>query len=108
MYYSVVVFTSFMGRLRYAVNRSQALPVRKDTTDKGTTGLITYKAKNNMMADYISDFCIRVADNRLRSSSKNLLQVRRSSTRFGDCSFSISGPTAWNSLPDHVKSALSL
>src|ERR1043165_9136891 len=74
--------------------------------------LITYKSLNDCMPDYISDFCIRVADNRnrsrLRSSSKNLLQVPRSSTRFGDCSFSVAGPTAWNSLPDHVKNAPSL
>ena len=49
-----------------------------------------------------------VAGNRLRSSWENLLQVPRSSTRFGDCSFSVSGPTAWTSLPDHLKNASSL
>src|SRR6218665_882968 len=70
--------------------------------------LVTYKALNDhRMPDYISDFCIRVADKRLRSSSRNLLHVPRSSTKFGDCSFSIAGPTAWNSLPDHVKNASS-
>src|ERR1700733_9188686 len=41
--------------------------------------LITYMSLNNQMPDYIADFCFRVADNqsrsRLRSSSKNLLQV---------------------------------
>jgi len=37
--------------------------------------LITYKAIHNRMPDYITDFCISAADNRLRSSSKNLLQV---------------------------------
>src|SRR5678816_1964647 len=31
-----------------------------------TLCLITYKARNNMMPDYISDFCIKAADNRLR------------------------------------------
>src|SRR6218665_2412056 len=63
------------------------------------------------MPDYISDFGIRVADKRLRSSSRNLLHVPRSSAKFGDCSLSIAliaGPTAWNSLPDHVKNASSL
>src|SRR6218665_911933 len=28
--------------------------------------------------------------------------------KFGNCSFSFAGPTAWNSLPDHVKNAPSL
>ena len=70
--------------------------------------LIAYKALNNLMPDYISDLCIRVANNRLRSSAKNLLLVPRSSTKFGECSFSVSGPTAWNSLPNHVRSAPSL
>src|SRR6218665_1429080 len=41
--------------------------------------LITYKAIHNSMPDYITDFCISAADNRLRSSAKNLLQVQRSS-----------------------------
>ena len=44
----------------------------------------------------------------LQSSAKILLQVPRSSTKFGDCSFSVAGPTAWNSLPDHVKNVSSL
>src|SRR6218665_2636654 len=71
--------------------------------------LVTYKALNDhRMPDYMSDFCIRVADKRLRSSSRNVLHVPRSSTKFGDCSFSIAGPTAWNSLPDHIKNASSL
>src|SRR6218665_4043199 len=36
------------------------------------------------------------ADKRLRSSSRNLLLVPRSSAKFGDCSFSIAG-TEWSS-----------
>src|SRR6218665_3767053 len=44
------------------------------------------------MSDYISNFCIKaVANKRIRSSSKNHLLVRRSSTKFADCSFSIAG-----------------
>src|SRR6218665_2448245 len=70
--------------------------------------LIAYKAIHNSMPDYITNFCTSAADNRLRSSAKNLIQVPRSSTKFGDCSFSVAGPTAWNSLPDHVKNASSL
>src|SRR6218665_3628992 len=61
------------------------------------------------MSDYISNFCVRVvADKRLLSSSKNLLLVPRSSTKFGDCSFSIAGTTERNSLLDYVKNPSSL
>src|SRR6218665_3494600 len=70
--------------------------------------LITYKAIYNRMPDYITDFCTSAADNRLQTSSKNLLLVPRSFTKFGDCSFFVAGPTAWNSFPDHVKNASSL
>ena len=33
------------------------------------------------------------------------IQVPRSSTKFGDCSFSVARPTVWNILPDYVKNA---
>ena len=36
--------------------------------------LIAYKAIHNSMPDYITNFCISAADNRLRSSAKNLLE----------------------------------
>src|SRR6218665_3493957 len=60
--------------------------------------LVTYKTLDDRrMPDYISDFCIRVvADKRLRSSSKNLLLVPRSSKKFGDCSFSVAGTIVKN------------
>src|SRR6218665_1354514 len=53
------------------------------------------------MSDYICT-CTSLtsaADKRLRSSSRNLLLVPRSSAKFGDCSFSIAGTTEWSSLP---------
>ena len=61
--------------------------------------LITYKAIHNSMPDYITDFCISAAASRQPAAiiSENLLQVPRSSTKFGDCSFYVAGPTAWNS-----------
>lgn len=70
--------------------------------------LITYKSLHNLMPEYITDFCIPISDNRLRSSARGLLHVPRSTTRFGESSFSVSGPTAWNSLPHYVKMAPSL
>src|SRR6218665_1715918 len=39
--------------------------------------LITYKALNGRMPDYITGFCISTTDNRLRPSTKHLLQVPR-------------------------------
>ena len=40
---------------------------------------------------------------RLRSSSRGLLKVPRSNTKYGDRSFSVCAPTLWNSLPDHLR-----
>ena len=51
----------------------------------------------------VCNFCIRIADNQLWSSYKYLPQVLQSSMKPDNCSFSIAGPIAWNSLPDHVK-----
>src|SRR6218665_1856193 len=96
----ILVFDTYRDRSLKSATRNKSITYK--------LCLIAYKAIHNSMPDYITNFCTSAADNRLRSSAKNLLQVPRSSTKFGDCSFSVAGPAAWNSLPDHVKNASSL
>ena len=52
-------------------------------------------------------FCNKVAVSEtracLRSSTHNNLVIPRSLTKFGERSFSVSGPSAWNALTDYVK-----
>ena len=53
---------------------------------------------------YITELLDRYVPPRpLRSSSRGLLKVPRSNTKYGDRSFSVCAPTLWNSLPDHLK-----
>jgi len=44
---------------------------------------------------------------RLRSASLDFI-VLQTRTKFGDLVFSAAGPTVWNSLPESVKSAMTL
>src|SRR6218665_1035801 len=69
--------------------------------------LISYKALHNSMPDYITDFALvqqttgcdhqRKIYFKYRGLPRSLATVR-----------SVTGPTAWNSLPDYVKNASSL
>ena len=44
----------------------------------------------------------------LRSSSRGLLDVPRTRTKFGDRAFGVAGPTVWNTLPDNINEARSV
>ena len=44
----------------------------------------------------------------LRSSSRGLLKVPRSNSKYGDRSFSVCAPTLWNGLPDNLRLAVDL
>ena len=69
--------------------------------------LLVYKALNGLAPSYIEQFCNKVAVSEtracLRSSMHNNLVIPRSLTKFGERSFSVSGPSAWNALTDYVK-----
>ena len=66
--------------------------------------LSTFKALNGLAAMYITELLDRDVPLRpLRSSSRGLLKVPRSNTKYGDRSFSVCAPTLWNSLPDHLR-----
>ena len=61
--------------------------------------LLTYKCLNNLAPVYLSNLITPYKPTRaLRSSSKSLLNVPRSSSDIGARAFSISAPTLWNSL----------
>ena len=66
--------------------------------------LLTFKALNGIAPTYITELLDRYVPSRpLRSSSRGLLKVPRSNTKYGDRSFSVCAPTLWNSLPDHLR-----
>ena len=57
---------------------------------------------------YLVDCCKSMTDvasrQRLRSTSRHQLIVpRHRRTKYGRRAFSVAGPTAWNSLPDHLR-----
>ena len=71
--------------------------------------LLVYKALNGLSPSYISRSCVRSSSVQtryaLRSASRDTLAIPRTKTKFGERSFSVAGPTIWNSLPDSVKAA---
>ena len=77
-----------------------------------TNCLLTYKATHKQAPPYITDFCqsvVSVASRiSLRSAVVGLLLNPRIWTKFEDCSFAITGPREWNSLPPEVCQADSI
>ena len=71
--------------------------------------LLTFKALNGLSPSYITDLLDRYVPTRpLRSSSRGLLKVPRSNSKYGDRSFSVCAPTLWNGLPDNLRLAVDL
>jgi len=74
--------------------------------------LLVYKALRCQAPSYIADYCVSSTSVQtryhLRSSADQSLDVPRTRLKFGERSFRHAGPTAWNSLPMHVKSATSV
>ena len=70
-------------------------------------GANVLKALNGLAPMYITELLDRyVPLHLLRSSSRGLLKVPRSKTKYGDRSFSVC--TLSNSLPDHLRLATDL
>jgi len=57
------------------------------------------EGKNLEYLQYLAELCQLCSDDRLRSSSHQDYVVPRTYKRLADSSFSVAGPTAWNSLP---------
>ena len=68
-----------------------------------------FKILNGQSPLYLVDLISRHVPTRaLRSRDTNLLAVPRSSSKFSDRRFSVSGPRLWNDLPIYIKNAESL
>jgi len=66
--------------------------------------LLTYKCLQGWVPAYLARLCMSIASvagrSRLRSADNNELVIPKTQTvTLGDCAFSSSGPTSWNSLP---------
>ena len=115
-----------LGRLQFILNFATQLIYARVKYDHVTTilrdklhwiqykcCLLVYKSLHGLAPSCISNFCTivqlfdRCSSLRSATRSHNKLVVPRSS-KFGDRSFTISGPSVWNSLPDHVVSPPSL
>ena len=65
-----------------------------------------FKILIGQLSLYLVDVISRHVPTRaLRPRDTNLLAVPRSSSKFGDCRFSVSGPRLWKDLPTYIKNA---
>ena len=73
--------------------------------------LLVYKALHGLAPPYLASSCIpksTIQRSGLRSSAEDHLCVPKTKTKFGERSFNVAGPSAWNSLPDFVRDAESV
>ena len=65
--------------------------------------VLVYKCQHGMAPSYLLTYCMPTSSHggrcHLRSAASGLLSVPRTTTNYGDRSFTVSGPTVWNSLP---------
>ena len=68
-----------------------------------------YKCLHGLAPQYLTDYCVRLSVTQTRTSRNrsanagNLVVPRTRLKTYGQRSFAVSGPTAWNSLPVHLK-----
>ena len=84
------------------------LPVKKIIQFKIL--LLTYRCLHDMAPQYLSELLTWYTPTRhLRSSDQCLLTVPKSRVKsYGDNSFQVAAPRAWNDLPFHLRNSLSL
>jgi len=75
--------------------------------------LFVYKALHGLAPVYIKSMCVPVSSSTARSSLRSAsrghhLIVPRTRLEFAKCAFAFAGSTAWNSLPDIIRSAESI
>lgn len=74
---------------------------------------LVYQAVHGTGPLYLQEMCIPIATDKAlsshRSAGRGDLRIPRTkTTTYGSRPFSVSGPTAWNSLPSHIRSAPSI
>ena len=67
--------------------------------------MLMYDVFHGVAPGYLVNLCRPCGDARLRSTSRGQYVVPFSRLSFGQRSFRTTGPRAWNSLPDHVRTA---
>ena len=68
-----------------------------------------FKCLHELAPQYLADLIQKHSPSRsLRSSSKSLLVIPKTRTKFGERAFSISGPTVWNNLPHEIRFCMEL
>ena len=81
------------------------LPVRRRIDYKLCS--LVYKCLLDAAPEYLSTCCVTVADipgrRHLRSASRFMVTVPRTKTKVGARAFGVSGPSEWNSLPQHLR-----
>ena len=74
--------------------------------------LLVYKSLHRLVPSYIADYCTKTTSascrTGLRSDAHDELVVLRTKTRFGDHSFSVSGPATCNALLYYIRDASSV
>ncbi|KAK2175828.1 hypothetical protein NP493_704g01007 [Ridgeia piscesae] len=62
--------------------------------------VFTYKAMHNDTPVYLCELvCPYQPTRTLRSANNNMLEVKRTRTKAGDCSFAVAAASLWNNLP---------
>jgi len=76
------------------------------------TAVLVYKCRHDMAPSYLSTYCIPTSshDNQfhLCSAVSGQLSVPCMTTNYSDCSFAVSSPVVWNSLPAALQLDMSL
>ncbi|KAK2176233.1 hypothetical protein NP493_674g01053 [Ridgeia piscesae] len=66
--------------------------------------VFTYKAMHYDAPVYLSELvCPYQPTRTLRSANNNMLKVKRTRTKAGDCSFAVAVASLWNNLPTVIK-----
>ena len=80
------------------------LPVRRRIRFK--TAVLAFKCLHGLAPAYLCEYCkLMTGRSHLRSANACLLSVPCTRTTYGNRSFAVSGPLAWNSLPVALRSS---
>ena len=76
--------------------------------------VLVYRCLNGLAPAYLAEYCLPLRNSVSRVSSNrsaargNVIVCRTRTKTYGPRSFRVSGPSAWNCLPDHLKLPMSL